>query len=151
MSGVRDDALRRLGLEEMDQAAMIHRAAFDDRLPWLAGLHTPAEDRAYFRDRVFTRCEVWGAVDGEIIGFIAFREGWVDQLYILPGRQGRGWGSALLQVAKTASACLQLWTFQRNAPARRFYEKQGFAAIETTDGRGNDEREPDMLYQWRKD
>jgi putative acetyltransferase len=33
--------LARLALEDMDAAARVHRAAFDDRLPWLSGLHTP--------------------------------------------------------------------------------------------------------------
>ena len=145
-----DCVLRRLGWDEMDQAAIVHRKAFDDRLPWLAGLHTPAEDRAFFQSRVFAGCEVWGAINRELVGFIAFREGWVDQLYVLPQWQGRGWGQALLQTAKAASTSLQLWTFQRNMPARRFYERQGFVAVQETDGSGNDEREPDILYRWQK-
>ena len=129
---------------------MIYREAFDERLPWLAGFHTPAEDRVFFRTRVFIECQVWGAVDEAIIGFIAFREGWVDQLHVLPHRQRQGAGRALLQVAKTASASLMLWTFQRNAPARRFYESQGFLVVRETDGSGNEEREPDVLYRWRQ-
>jgi GNAT superfamily N-acetyltransferase len=141
-------SLRRLREEEMDQAAVIHRTAFDERLPWLAALHTPAEDRAFFRDRVFVECEVWGAFDGELIGFIAFREGWIDQLYVAPDRQRQGVGATLLQIAKAASSSLSLWTFQRNPGARRFYEKHGFAAVEQTDGSRNEEREPDVLYRW---
>ena len=71
--------LRRLTLDDMDAAARIHRAAFDDRLPWLSGLHTPDEDRWYFRERGFAECEVWGANDdATLIGFIAFREGWIE-------------------------------------------------------------------------
>jgi GNAT superfamily N-acetyltransferase len=133
----------------MDQAAVVHRKSFDERLPWLSGLHTPDDDRTFFRERVFAECEVWGAIDGEVIGFIAFREGWIDQLYVLPQRQNQGVGHALLQLAKAASPRLSLWTFQRNEPARRFYEKHGFVAVKQTDGRGNEEREPDVLYQWQ--
>lgn len=141
--------LRRLSQDEMDQAAIIHRKAFDERLPWPSGLHTPDEDRIFFRERVFADCEVWGAIDDEVIGFIAFRKGWIDQLYVLPHRQNQGAGRVLLQVAKGASPSLMLWTFQRNAPARRFYEKHGFVAVKQTDGSGNEEREPDVLYQWQ--
>ena len=144
-------SLRRLAQDEMDQAAVIHREAFDERLPWLAGLHTPADDRAFFRNHVFSQCEVWGAIDEEIGGFIAFREGWVDQLYVLPHWQRRGLGSALLRIAKATSSSLQLWTFQRNAPARRFYEMRGFVAVKETDGNDNEEREPDVLYRWQLD
>jgi hypothetical protein len=51
--------LRRLTRNEMERAAVVHRTAFDERLPWLAGLHTPEQDRAFFRDQVFVECDVW--------------------------------------------------------------------------------------------
>jgi putative acetyltransferase len=91
---------RRLGFSEMDNTAVVHRAAFNDRLPWLAGLHTPTEDRTYFREQVFQKCEVWGALDNaRLIGIIAFREDWIDHLYVLPNVQGQGVGTALLHIS----------------------------------------------------
>jgi GNAT superfamily N-acetyltransferase len=135
----------------MDAVARVHRIAFDDRLPWLAGLHTPEEDRWFYRERVFVFCEVWGgSEDNAVIGFIAFREDWIDQFYVLPAGQGRGLGSALLTVAKTAFPRLQLWMFQRNHAARRFYERRGFVLAEETDGSRNEEREPDARYVWSR-
>jgi GNAT superfamily N-acetyltransferase len=143
--------LRQLELTDMDAAARVHRAAFDRALPTLAGLHTPEEDRWFFRERVFKTCEVWGAFDGDAMsGILAFREDWIDQLYVLPEAQGRGLGTALLQVAKDAFDRLQLWTFQRNAQARRFYEARGFTLVQETDGAGNEEKEPDSLYLWTR-
>jgi GNAT superfamily N-acetyltransferase len=143
--------VRRLVLTEMDAAARIHRTAFDDRLPWLAGLHTPDEDRAFYRERVFPRCEVWGAAAaGDVVGIIAFRDGWIDQFYVLPEHQGHGAGGALLAVAQAAWPVLHLYTFQRNAPARRFYERRGFVAVRESDGSTNEEREPDVLYRWER-
>jgi putative acetyltransferase len=141
--------IRRLSLDEMDQAALLHRAAFDERLPWLAGLHTPAEDRAFFRDHVHSGSAVHGALEeGVLLGFLALRDEWIDQLYIAPGQQGRGIGSRLMALAKTASPVLQLWTFQRNTGARRFYEHHDFVAIEERDGSDNEEGEPDIRYRW---
>jgi GNAT superfamily N-acetyltransferase len=143
--------LLKLDLADMDAAAAVHRAAFDQALPWLAGLHTPEEDRQFFRTRLFRACEVWGATDGaELAGIIAFRDGWIDQLYVLPAAQRRGIGTGLLDVAKSKFARLQLWTFQRNAQARRFYEARGFVLVEETDGAGNEEREPDARYLWSR-
>jgi GNAT superfamily N-acetyltransferase len=140
---------RKLELADMEAAALVHRTAFDRALPWLAGLHTPEEDRWFFRERVFTSCEVWGAFGaGAMVGVIAFREGWIDQLYVLPQAQGQGVGSGLLQVAQRALASLQLWTFQRNTQARRFYEARGFVPVEETDGARNEEKEPDARYLW---
>ncbi len=143
--------LRQLKLDDMDAAARVVRTAFDQALPSLAGLHTPEEDQWFFRERVFETCEVWGTFDGAAMrGIIAFREGWIDQLYVLPTAQRRGVGKDLLQVAQNAFGRLQLWTFQRNAPARRFYEARGFALIQQTDGARNEEKEPDVLYLWTR-
>ncbi len=79
---------------------------------------------------------------------IAFRDDWIEQLYVLPDAQGRGIGSALLAIAQQGADQLQLWTFQRNARARRFYEARGFVSIEETDGGRNEEQEPDVRYLW---
>jgi GNAT superfamily N-acetyltransferase len=144
-------SIRQLELADMDAAARVHRTAFDRALPWLTGLHTPDEDRWFYRERVFAGCQVHGAFEGgALAGIIAFRSGWIDQLYVLPEVQGRGVGSELLHVAKRACDCLQLWTFQRNLRARRFYEARGFALVEETDGTGNEEKEPDARYLWTR-
>ncbi len=142
--------LNQLKLEDMDAAARVMRIAFDERLPWLSGLHTPDEDRAYFREQLFVRCQIWGAIGPSgLAGIIAFRKDWIDQLYILPEAQACGAGTALLDAAKSRFDFLQLWTFQRNAGARRFYERRGFCPVEETDGSRNEEREPDVRYEWR--
>ena len=142
--------LTQLTLKDMNQAAVVHREAFDQRLPWLAGRHTPESDLTYFREHVYAQCEIWGAMDGKIVGIVAFRQGWIDQLYVLPQYQGRGAGNALLCTAQKSFPSLQLWTFQKNVLARRFYEMRGFVAIKETDGQDNDEREPDVLYHWQR-
>lgn len=139
----------RLTAEHAHAAAVVHRASFDDRLPWLTGLHTAAEDDWYFREVVFAEATVWGTFDGaDLVGIAAVRPGWIDQLYVLPDHQGHGVGSGLLEVAKDGATQLDLWTFQRNLPARRFYERHGFVAVEHNDGRRNEEREPDVRYRW---
>jgi GNAT superfamily N-acetyltransferase len=143
--------LRQLELADMGAAARVLRAAFDHALPSLAGLHTPAEERWFFRERVFKSCEVWGAFDNAaMIGTLAFREGWIDQLYVLPRAQGRGIGTELLRVAQSSFDRLHLWTFQRNARARRFYEARDFVLVQETDGAQNEEREPDALCLWTR-
>jgi putative acetyltransferase len=141
--------LRQLAMEDMDRAAAVYRMSFDQAFPTLAGLHTPDDDRRYFRERLLASCQIWGHFeDEELVGFIAFREGWIDQLYLLPSLQRQGVGSALLQIAKSSFSTLSLWTFQSNKSARRFYEKHGFTLVEETDGTRNEEREPDAMYSW---
>jgi GNAT superfamily N-acetyltransferase len=146
---MRDIVLRRARADESDAVAALFRLSKETAMPYLPNLHTPAEDRAFFRDRVFADCEVWVAErDGELAGMCAFRDGWIDQLYVHPRAQRRGAGAALLRKAKDANARLQLWAFRRNEAALRFYEAQGFAVVRTTDGTGNEEREPDALLAW---
>ena len=75
---------------------------------------------------------------------------WLDHLYLAPGKTGRGAGSQLVRLAKERRpGGLQLWTFQVNVGARRFYERHGFTASEFTDGAGNEEHTPDVRYVWR--
>ena len=62
----------------------------------------------------------------------------------------RVWATQFVDRAKAAHPDgLQLWTFQANAPAQRFYERHGFHEVERTDGAGNEERSPDIRYRWQ--
>ena len=146
-----DVVVRRARDDESDAVAALFRLSKETAMPYLPDLHTAEEDRAFVRDRVFTTCEVWVAErDGELAGMCAFREGWVDHLYVHPGCLRTGAGAALLLKAKHANDRLQLWAFQRNENALRFYEAQGFRLLRTTDGRDNEEGEPDALYAWER-
>lgn len=140
---------RPLGIEDMPSAARIHRAAFNASFPWIGALHTPQEDLGYWSEHLFATCNIWGAeIDGRLIGVIAFNDDRIEQLYVDPGFQNAGAGTALLEIALETSRSLRLWTFQRNKRARRFYERHGFVAIEMANGSENEEREPDVLYRW---
>jgi len=119
-------------------------------MPYLPALHTPEDDRVFFREQIFRKCDVWVAERGEIVGYCAFRDGWVDHLYVHPSAHGGGLGSALLKKAMDAYPALKLWVFQRNHAAIRFYEAKGFELVKKTDGRDNQEHEPDALYAWSK-
>jgi ribosomal protein S18 acetylase RimI-like enzyme len=44
---------------------------------------------------------------------------------------------------------LELYTFQVNDRARRFYERHGFVVAMLGDGSGNEEGQPDVLYRWQ--
>jgi putative acetyltransferase len=141
--------IRPLGLADMDAAAGVHRAAYDARLPWLAGRYTAEQDRRFFREHVFPACRLAGMFAADrLLGFIAVREDWIEQLYVLPEAHGQGIGSALLADAQARATHLHLWTFQRNAPAHAFYVARGFVLVRETDGSRNEESEPDALYRW---
>jgi GNAT superfamily N-acetyltransferase len=134
---------------ESAAVAALFRLSKEAALPYLPDLHTPEEDRVFFREHVFATCDVWVAeCAGVLVGFCAFREGWIDLLYVHPVHLRTGIGTALLRTAMNANAQLRLWTFQRNEHARVFYEAHGFTCVKTTDGHDNEEHEPDALYMW---
>lgn len=90
--------------------------------------------------------------EGRIAGVLAVsmrpQASWIDQLYVHPAHVGAGIGSALLaQALDTLPRPLRLYTFQANLGPRAFYEHHGFVAIAFSDGRGNEERCPDVLYE----
>lgn len=130
--------------------ARISRAARKQALPYLPDLHSADEYLHFFANRVFTKDTVYIALDEDrqCIGFIAFGDGWVNHLYVLPSHQGLGVGGLLLDKAKQAAQTLRLWTFERNERALRFYSKRGFSVIDRTDGARNEEKQPDLLLQW---
>lgn len=88
-----------------------------------------------------------------IIGMMALstaeEAGWIDQLYLHPDVVGRGIGTKLIERAKAElGSPIRLYTFQENQGATRFYERHGFKAIQYGDGSGNEEKCPDVLYEW---
>jgi ribosomal protein S18 acetylase RimI-like enzyme len=117
-------------------------------LPYLPVLHDDAEDRAYFTG-VVERAEVTLSEDhGVPVAFLALDGDEVDHLYVHPDHQRRGHGARLLTDAQARRDHLELWVFQRNHGAIAFYEAHGFAIAASTDGAGNEEREPDHRMQW---
>jgi len=97
--------------------------------------------------------EVWLACadGGAPLGLMVLDGDWVGHLYVDPAWTGRGLGTRFLELAKRRRpGGLQLWTFQSNVRAQRFYERNGFTVQERTDGSGNEERAPDLRYVWRR-
>ena len=114
-------------------------------------VHDDADVRRWFAEHVFPDSELWVAenADSGIVGVMVLSRGWLEQLYVDPSHTGIGIGSELLSVAKSVRPNgLQLWTFESNVGARRFYELHGFVVAERTDGSHNEEQAPDIRYAW---
>jgi ribosomal protein S18 acetylase RimI-like enzyme len=146
--------LRRATLDDAEVLARTLRSAMRSAMPSLPELHTPDEDIWFLSEIVLQNEEVWVAEeDGLVVGFTALgaRDGvdFLQHIYVGPEHQGRGIGSELLARAKERRpAGFRLWVFQSNEGARRFYERHGLRLVEVTDGAGNEEKEPDALYEW---
>ena len=129
--------------------AAVSRNARINAMPWLPVLHTIEQDTGFFQRRVLPSHTVCAAVDGgKIIGFCATKDDWIDHLYIDMSHWRRGIGSEFIALAKAGQGMLQLWAFQGNTDARAFYAAHGFREVEQTDGRNNQEKTPDVRFEW---
>ncbi len=143
--------LRIATLEDADRIAEIHRTSRASSMPWLPVVHTAEEDRWFYRNIVIPDQHIEVAeINGEVVGFCATDERWLNHLYVHPNAQGHGIGSALLKSAMKRCVELNLWVFQRNTNAQAFYTSHGFEEVTRTDGADNEEKTPDIQMRWAK-
>ena len=89
------------------------------RAAWERVLADPAVE-AYVAER-----------DGVVVGSVSIGSGFLRTLYVAPGQQGSGVGSALhdhaLERLRAHGATeAKLWTLEENHAALRFYERRGW-------------------------
>ena len=92
---------------------------------WQDALRDPEIDAYVAEDR------------GEAIGAVSVNDGWLRTLYVMPSHWSRGVGSALHdhalgRIRERGGTRARLWTLEENWPARRFYEKRGWALTDET-------------------
>jgi len=144
--------VRRATTKDAPDVATVYIASRRGAAAHMPTVHTDAEIREWVIDHMVPERETWVADDhGRIVAVMVLDGEMIDQLYVSPAEQRRGVGDAMLAYAKKLRPTrLRLYTFQSNTPARRFYEARGFIAIEFNDGARNEERAPDVLYQWTR-
>jgi ribosomal protein S18 acetylase RimI-like enzyme len=140
--------------EQIASVFLASRKAFVGFAP----LAHPDDDvRAWIANTLIPGGGVSVAVDqesgGSVVGMMAISQhdgvGWIDHLYLHPSVVGRGIGTRFVDLAtESLGSPIRLYTFQQNEGARRFYERHGFRAIVFSDGSDNQERCPDVLYEW---
>ncbi|WP_460723897.1 GNAT family N-acetyltransferase [Nocardia heshunensis] len=139
--------------DDSDAAALadVWLRSYSAALPAVRRAHDDDTVRRWFADVVVPHHETWLAeADNTILGLLVLADDELEQLYLDPPRQGQGLGDRFMELAKRRRPNgLELWTFQVNKPARRFYARHGFIEVELTDGRRNEEQEPDVRCVWR--
>lgn len=137
--------------EDASAVVMIFREARAD-MTYLPTVHTPKETSDYFSKLVRDGKIQVIKENGVTAGFVQAEDGWIHHLYIAPCFQKKGFGKLLLDKAKeTNPAGLQLWVFEANIGAIKFYEREGFVLVQKRDQEKttNEENLPDRKYQWK--
>ena len=145
--------IRRVQPADADAVGDVWLEAFKATYPFPPAY--PDEDvRRWVREELVPREETFVALDpdGTVVGFMSLHDDDLDQLYVRPDRHDRGIGSRFVELAKERRpGGVGLYTFQVNARARRFYERRGFRVERFGEGESNEERQPDVRYEWRPD
>ena len=114
------------------QAAEIHavswRASHADLCtPDFIAAHTTERQREYLRKKLETGSRIFLLTDEIPVGLVAVTGNVIEDLYVLPDRQGRGCGTALLRFAIQQCAGMPtMWVLETNQRAARLYEREGF-------------------------
>jgi GNAT superfamily N-acetyltransferase len=146
--------LRRATDDDSDAVADVYLRSRKDLMPGVPLAHSDEAVREWIRRHLIPSGRTTVAVvDHQVVGFFAVSMdaecGWIDHLYVRPTWVGRGIGTALLDLARRQlSPPIRLYTFQINQRARSFYERRGFRAVAFGDGSGNEEKCPDVLYEF---
>ncbi|MBQ7653166.1 MAG: GNAT family N-acetyltransferase [Clostridia bacterium] len=90
--------------------------------------HNVARQKAYILDKMQNGSRFFMLVDGKPVGIVSVNKNIIEDLYVLPSEQGKGYGTTLLKYAILHLEWTPtLWILENNYKAERFYLKNGFS------------------------
>lgn len=89
--------------------------------------HTPERQRTYLQKKISAGSRIFLLTAEKPVGLVCVTGDLIEDLYVLPEDQGKGYGTALLRRAVTECAGrARLWLLETNTKAKVFYERRGF-------------------------
>lgn len=89
--------------------------------------HTEEAQTEYIRSEIAKGKDFYMLIDHIPVGIVSVHIGLIENLYILPAEQQKGYGTMLLQFAlKQCNGVPSLWILSNNDRANAFYKKFGF-------------------------
>lgn len=119
-------------------ASNIHDAAVIHSVSWqeshrsfcnadFVALHTPEHQEEYLLQKMNEGSRVFMLIHQNPVGIVSLKDNLIEDLYVLPDYQNRGYGSALLRYAiSQCSGAPTLWILENNTRAQRLYQRAGF-------------------------
>lgn len=89
--------------------------------------HSPEAQAEYLRREMAAGKQVWMLIDKFPVGIVSVHYSLIENLYVLPGQQRKGYGTRLLDYAiRQCKGKPSLWILDNNLDALRLYERKGF-------------------------
>ena len=122
--------------QNIDIAAAIHSESWKEShrafcAPDFVELHSQEHQKEYLLEKMKAGTLLYMLFDeasGKIVGIVSVTENLIEDLYILPAEQNKGYGTKLLRFA--CSKCPDkptLWILENNLNAARLYQREGFS------------------------
>ena len=117
---------------ELREAARIHSVSWQEShrsfcTPEFIALHTPEHQEEYLRDKMDHGARIFMLTEDEPVGIVSVTGSLIEDLYILPEYQNRGYGTRLLHYAiRRCEGVPTLWILGNNLDAGRLYRREGF-------------------------
>lgn len=139
--------------EDSEAIAILCIASRKKHMSFTQLVHTAAEIHQWMREELIPDQDVLILEENaQIKAMMATSEdesgSWITHLFVEAQNVGRGYGTRLIGKALSdLKRPIRLYVFQENHRARRFYERNGFRAVQFSDGSTNEEKCPDALYE----
>ena len=89
--------------------------------------HTPIAQAEYLRREMDAGKSVYMLIDNYPVGIVSVHGGLIENLYVLPSEQCKGYGTQILEFAiQKCQGTPKLWILNNNEGAYRLYTKNGF-------------------------
>ena len=116
--------------ENISDAAYIHSEAWkksheDFCSAEFVAAHTAQRQRAYLEAEIDSGKALFMLVADRPVGIVSVHGDLIENLYVLPTEQNKGYGTQLLNYALECGG-KRLWVLNINTAAHRLYERRGF-------------------------
>ena len=114
------------------EAAKIHSISWIDShksfcTSEFINMHSPENQQVYIENKIHSGSKFYMLVEDKPIGVVSITYSLIEDLYILPDKQNKGYGTKLLKFA--IEKCIgipTLWILENNIGAKRLYLRMGF-------------------------
>lgn len=121
-----------VGKENISEAARVHSISWRESHKSFCDknfveMHTPEHQIEYISNKMKSGTEFYMLVDEEPVGVVSITGNLIEDLYVMPHKQGMGYGTKLLRfVIGKCTGTPTLWILENNMRAEKLYCRNGF-------------------------